>query len=176
MNANDPVHVAAEIERVIQSLTAFADPDVAARGRELARLIMLFYGAGLSRVVDLARDESGEPRPFIERLAADPLVSNLLVLHDIHPHSAAERIGRALAAVQQALPAGTTLSLVSCAHGRARVCVSLPDTSRVQADGVRQAIERAVGDAAPEITAIDVDGLPLQLLQILRSPTAVGAG
>jgi hypothetical protein len=175
MSTSDPVHVASEIERVIHSLSTIADPDAAARGRELAQLLMSLYGAGLSRVIQIVRSEGPAAENAIERLAADPLVSSLLTLHDLHPHPPADRIARALSALQQALPAGSTLRLVSCATTRAHVQVTLSEPTRVAPEGLRQAIERAISDAAPDITAIDIDGIPLPLLQILRPPSAAGA-
>ena len=174
MSNSDPVHVASELERVINSLNTIGDPDAAARGRELAQLLMSLYGAGLSRVIEILREEGPAAESAIEQLAADPLVSSLLTLHDLHPHPAADRIARALSALQQALPAGSTLRLVSCAASRAAVQVTLVDPARVAPEVLRQAIERAIGDAAPEITAIDIDGIPLQLLQILRPVSAPG--
>jgi hypothetical protein len=174
MSNRDPVHVASELERVIDSLNTIADPDAAARGRELAQLLMSLYGAGLSRVIEILREEGPAAENAIEQLAADPLVSSLLTLHDLHPYPAADRIARALSALQQALPAGSTLRLVSCAPPRARVQVTLAYSTPVAPEGLRQAIERAMGDAAPEITTIDIDGIPLQLLQILRPPSAAG--
>jgi hypothetical protein len=174
MNSSDPILVAAEIERVIDSLSALPDPDAAARGRELARLLMSLYGAGLSRVLEIAQHETPGGSSVIEQLAVDPLVSSLLVLHDIHPFSPADRITRALNALQQGLPPGSTLSLVSWETDRARVQVTLPEPGRVQGETLRQAIERAVGEAAPEITSIHVDGIPLQLLQIVRPVSKAG--
>ena len=174
MTNRDPVHVASEIERAINSLNTAADPDASAQGRELAQLLMTLYGAGLSRVIEILRGEGPAAAATIERLAADPLVSSLLTLHDIHPHPAPERITRALSALQQALPAGATLRLVSCVVPRAHIEVALADHSPVAPDTVRQAINRAVADAAPEITAVDIDGIPVRLLQILRPPSAAG--
>lgn len=174
MSDRDPVHVAADIERAITSLNTIADPDAAERGRELAQLLMSLYGAGLARVLEILRAEGPAAATTIERLAADPLVSSLLTLHDMHPHPAAERIARALSALQQALPAGAALRLVSCVIPRAQIQVSLADHSPVAPDTLRQAIHRAVADAAPEITAIDIDGIPVRLLQILRPPSAAG--
>jgi hypothetical protein len=174
MSNSDPVHVASEIERVINSLNTIADPDAAARGRELAQLLMSLYGAGLSRVIEILRDDGPAADNAVERLAADPLVASLLTLHDLHPHPPADRIARALSALQQALPAGLTLQLVSCAATRAHVQVTLAGPAAVAPEGLRQAIERAIGDAAPEITAIDIDGIPLHLLQILRPPSPAG--
>lgn len=174
MSNSDPVHVASQIERVIDSLNTIADPDAAARGRELAQLLMSLYGAGLARVIEILRGDGPAAADAIERLAADPLVASLLTLHDIHPHPAADRIARSLSALQQALPAGATLTLVSCEPPRAHVQVTLPQPGRVAPDALHHAIERAIGDAAPEITAIHIEGIAPQLLQILRPASPAG--
>jgi hypothetical protein len=87
-DARDPMSVAADIERAIEKLDALADPHGRAQAQELVRLLMMFYGAGLARVVDIVRSEKGGPRAIVDRLAADELVASLLALHDLHPQPA----------------------------------------------------------------------------------------
>lgn len=67
-------------------------PDTAAReaARELVAALLQLHALGLRRVMDLAAED------VASRFADDALVSSLLLLHDLHPLSAAERLGRAL--------------------------------------------------------------------------------
>ncbi len=88
MSAPDPVAVGAEIEALIASLRQVSGPAAATDAQRLVRLVMSFYGAGLSRMLDIVRADSGGSRPLIERLASDPLVASLLTLHDLQPRSA----------------------------------------------------------------------------------------
>jgi hypothetical protein len=67
-------------------------PDTAAReaARELVGLVLDLHALGLRRVMELAGDDA------ITRLADDALVSSLLLLHNLHPLSATERLERVL--------------------------------------------------------------------------------
>lgn len=172
MSPPEPAHIAAEIERLLASVATDGDAPTAARARELAQLILSLYGAGLERILDIVRGESHDAVAVLDKLAADPLVSSLLALHELHPHPAAQRIGRALAAISPLFPAGTEVTVVAAAGDRAHVQVSRPPAAQTQQAGVRRAIERAIQDAAPEITDVRIDGLPDALLQIMRSPAA----
>ena len=49
---------------------------------ELVRSLMQFYGAAWRRAIELLRESDARALP---RLASDPLVSAILVLHDLHP-------------------------------------------------------------------------------------------
>src|SRR5688572_20058038 len=87
MSAPDPVAVGAEIEALIASLRQVSGPAAATDAQRLLQLVMSFYGAGLSRMLDIVRADPGGARPLIDRLASDPLVASLLTLHDLQPRS-----------------------------------------------------------------------------------------
>ena len=172
MSHTDPAQVAADIEKLLASVATLADPRAADRARELAQLLMSLYGAGLCRVVEIVRAEDAGANGVMEKLATDPLVSSLLALHELHPHSARQRIERALTALRPLFPATTEVTLVAAEDDRAHVQVSRPPSAHTQQEIVRRALERAIQDAAPEISVIQIDGLPEALLQIIRSPAA----
>ena len=119
----------------------------------------------------------------VRRLAADPLVANLLMLHDLHPDDVESRIQQALDAVRPYLGshAGGIEFLGVDDEGVARLrlqgsCDGCPSSSLT----VQSAIERAVLEAAPDVVRIDVEGMvapapKTPLLQIgIRRPDADG--
>jgi hypothetical protein len=124
-------------------------------------------------VIEIVRAEDAGANGVMEKLATDPLVSSLLALHELHPHPARQRIERALTALRPLLPAATEVTLVTADHDRAHVQVSRAPSAHTQQATVRRALERAIQDAAPEISVIQIDGLPEALLQITRSPAAM---
>jgi len=166
-------------ERVEQLLASLqeADPRAAEVADELVRCLVDLYGAGLARIVELAGPE------VTGRLADDPLVESLLLVHDLHPLDVDTRIQRALDRVRPYLgshaggveyhgvdAAGVVhLTLAGSCHG----CPSSTVT-------VRLAIERAVAEAAPDTTGIEVEGVTAEpappLLQIGRRPGLDGDG
>ncbi|QUQ64941.1 (Fe-S)-binding protein [Kutzneria sp. CA-103260] len=144
------------VERLLAEFEAVADPTLAARAEELVRTVVEFYGAALERVVELA------PEPVLERLAADGLVSSVLVVHDLHPHSLQQRVQHALDAVRPYLGSHSgDVSLVEITDdGVLRLalggsCNGCPSSMVT----VKLAIEQAIEHAAPEIVRIDVAGV-----------------
>ena len=173
MNDIDAAAVGAEIEIRVRELSAVTDSPAVARAQELVRLLMSLYGAGLSRMLDVVRTERGGPQAVLDRMATDPLLASLLVLHDLHPHSVELRIQRALATLQPYLPASTNVTLMAVERDSVRVTVERSAAGRGEAgDTVRRAIERAIQEAAPEIAAIEVEDLGGPLIQIARASPA----
>jgi hypothetical protein len=166
----DPATIGAEIETLVQKLSALGDSPAKAQAEELVRLLLSLYGAGLSRVLDLIRTERGGPEAVLERFAADPLLASLLVLHDLHPHPVEVRVQRALAGLQPHLPGSVHVTLAAVEAESVRVTVERPTSGPIQAGAtIRAAIERAIQEAAPELTAISIEGLEEPLIQIVRS-------
>ncbi len=160
MSNTDAATVGAGIEALIQKLGALDDSPAKAQAQELARLLMSLYGEGLSRVLDIVRTERGGPQAVLDRLASEPLLASLFVLHELHPHPVDVRVERALARLQPHLPAFTRVTLVAVHHDSVRVTVERATADQCQSGGtVRLAIERAIQEAAPEIAAVHIEGL-----------------
>jgi Fe-S cluster biogenesis protein NfuA len=148
--------VGSRIERLLAELGADADPSVRRRAEELVRLLVDFYGAALARVVDLA------DQPLLERLADDELVASLLIVHDLHPLPTLARVEAALERVRPYLGShagGVQLRGIDqqgvvhlALEGTCNGCQSSTLT-------VKLSIERAIEEAAPEVTGIDVEGI-----------------
>ena len=163
------------IEELLASLRARGGT-AAATAEELVRLLVGMYGDGLAAIV-AALAEEGEPgRAVMDRLAADPLVEGLLLLHGLHPLDVDARIQRALDQVRPYLGShagGVQYLGVSDGVARLRLegsCHGCPSSTVT----VRLAIEGAVQDAAPEVTEVVVEGMTAppepKLLQIGPRP------
>jgi Fe-S cluster biogenesis protein NfuA/nitrite reductase/ring-hydroxylating ferredoxin subunit len=170
--------VGAKVERLV---AAFPDARGRDRAEELVRLVVGLYGEGLERVAAiLARRD---PRLLAE-LAEDDLISGLLLVHGLHPLDVDARVQQALDAIRPYLGShagGVEFLGVDedgVAHLRlAGTCNGCPSSTVT----VRSAIEGAIEQAAPDIAAIDVEGVAappapsaaqLPLLQIGRPPNA----
>lgn len=160
MSHVDPATIGAEIESLIRKMGALGDSQARAQARELMRLLMSLYGAGLSRMLEIVRTEGGGPQAVLDRLASDPLLASLLVLHDLHPHPIDSRVQRALMGLRPHLPADTHLTLVAVDNDSVRLKVEQSADGQARSAGtIRLAIERAIQEAAPEVGAIQIDGL-----------------
>ncbi|GIF00599.1 hypothetical protein [Paractinoplanes rishiriensis] len=137
------------IERLLTELHDSPDPRAAAAGEELTRHLVQLYGDGLARIAGLLGTER------LTELCADPLVSSLLLVHDLHPVPAADRI--------RAVLAGTGVDLLG---------VDDAGRVRLRATGSRCAVrdvESRVRAAAPEVSSVDVATAP-PLLRISLRP------
>ena len=147
--------VGERIEALLSDLRSGPGADLAAAsGEELVRLVVGYYGDALARLVAIADVE------FVHQLAADPMLEGLLILHGLHPLGVEERIEAALERVRPYLGshAGGVAFLGvedGVAHlrldGSCHGCASSSVT-------VRTAIEEAVLQAAPEVSALEVEG------------------
>lgn len=141
------------IERLLEEAEASAGPVAWPRVEALITALVDLYGQGLARIVAHARAAAGDARADLEaRLEGDEIVASLLLLHDLHPVSIEERIGRALARVRDELPDTASLSLVAIEEG----------TATLRAEGGRappvQTVARAVEREAPELAGVRVVG------------------
>jgi hypothetical protein len=117
----------ARVERLIDEADERCLPVVAA--------LVEMYGEGLARVVGSLSSEQ------VAKLAEDPLVADLLLLHDLHPVSVENRVREAIAA------SGAYAVVVGVEGGVARV--------RSADDGRRKTIEAAVIAAAPDLDRVE---------------------
>lgn len=148
--------VGARIETLLGALAAGRDR---AAAEELVAVLVELYGEGLSRIVAAL----GERDPaLLAELADEPQVQGLLLLHGLHPLDANERVSRALDQVRPYLGshAGGVEFLGVDGEGVAHLrlegnCHGCPSSTLT----VRLAIEGAVQDAAPEVTAVRVEGI-----------------
>ena len=165
--ARDLRAVGSRIEELLGQIRATGDPGTAELAEEVVRLVVELYGAGLERTVELAGPQA------LDRLVEDELVASLLVLHDLHPKDTETRVVEALDQVRPYLGShagGVELVGVGTdgvVHLRLEgSCDGCPSSTMT----VKLAIERAIEEAAPEVTAVEVENLTRekepQLLQI----------
>ena len=158
-DAPDPRATSERIERLLADLAANADPRIAERAGELVRLLMELYGAALARVMDIAASDAAGPS-FATRLADDELVASLLIVHDLHPLGTEERVRQALDSVRPYLGShagGVEFLGIDGGVVQLRLegsCDGCPSSTVT----VKNAIERAIADAAPEIAGVAVQG------------------
>jgi Fe-S cluster biogenesis protein NfuA/nitrite reductase/ring-hydroxylating ferredoxin subunit len=157
--AHNPRETSARVEQLLADLSAQADPRVAERAEELVRLLMELYGTALARVMEIAGSEPAGTS-LTDRLADDELVASLLILHGLHPLDTAERVSRALDTVRPYLGShagGVEFLGIDGDVVQLRLegsCDGCPSSTVT----IKNAIEHAIGEAAPEITGVTVEG------------------
>ena len=150
----------ARIDEVLDELSQSALPPVMDRVEELLRSVMTLYGAGLDRVLELVHDAVGED--LVRRLADDEVIGNLLVLHDLHPDDVFTRVQAALDRVRPYLGshAGGVQLLGVDSDGVAHLRLEGScDGCASSALTVQSAIEDAILVAAPDVVAVEAEGM-----------------
>ncbi|MFC4120591.1 hypothetical protein [Nonomuraea zeae] len=133
---------------------------------ELVKELLDLYGEGLGRVMTLVGEEPAA------RLAADELVSPLLLLHDLHPLDTRARVEAALA--------GESADVLAIDGDLVRLRVR-PTGCRSSAAAQAPALRAAVRAAAPEIERVEIELehaepplIPLDTLTVREAPRADG--
>jgi Fe-S cluster biogenesis protein NfuA/nitrite reductase/ring-hydroxylating ferredoxin subunit len=150
----------ANLEGLLEALEKVEDPAARERSTELVQALVELYGAGLERIVALLaeREDSAD---LAEALGGDELVSHLLLLHDLHPVPLEERVRGALDEVRPYLEShGGDVELLSLEEGVVRLrmegsCSGCPSSTAT----LKLAIEDAIQKSAPDVTAIEAEGV-----------------
>ncbi len=153
------------IELLLQEAEQLKDPSGQTLVRAVVQAIMEIHGAGLARILDLMVQAGDAGRVLFGSFAADPLVTNLLLLHDIHPQDAEARVRQALEQVSPVLQVqGGSVELLAFAEGVVRLRVKGSGSSCSSGRTLRQTVEEAITLAAPELTIeIEEDPPPRQV-------------
>lgn len=166
--------VSARVEELLGALNSGGFGGAAPAAEELVGLLVGLYGDGLGQIVTVLRDQGPAGEEMLARLADDPLVESLLLLHGLHPLDVDARIQRALDRVRPYLGSHAGgVEYLGVVDGVARLrlegsCHGCPSSTVT----VQLAITSAVQDAAPEVTEVAVEGMTAppepKLLQIGR--------
>ncbi len=149
-------------ERIDSLLSALgtAGPVAQQRGEDLVALVTNLYGAGLERLLEVLAEAGRFDAVALDALAADELVSGLLLVHGLHPYDVATRVAAALDSVRPYLGShGGDVELLGIDDiGVVTLrflgtCDSCPSSTVT----LQLAVEGAIQAAAPEVTAIQVE-------------------
>jgi Fe-S cluster biogenesis protein NfuA/nitrite reductase/ring-hydroxylating ferredoxin subunit len=150
-----------QVESLIRRIESLPDPAARNSAIELVQALMEFHGAGLERLMEKIAERGEVSYSIFDDLAADPLVSSLLLLYGLHPIPIETRIVQALDKVRPYLDShGGRVELLTVENGIVRLrlegsCKSCPSSSVT----LKLAIEEAIYAAAPDILSIEAEGV-----------------
>ncbi|GAC1538792.1 MAG: NifU family protein [Candidatus Velthaea sp.] len=166
--------MADRVESLLESFESVATPRMARENAEaLVQTLVTLYGAGLERVLTIMDDTlGGKSQDMFAKLCADPFVESLLVLHDLHPFSLADRVRMALDSVRPYLESHEGgIEIVGIENGVAILhmegsCEGCPSSAAT----VKLAVERAILERVPEIREVRADNVtaPAKAVPTLR--------
>lgn len=137
------------------------DPRAQQRVRDIVQAVLDLHGAALQRLLEILHDGGEAGRALLDACGRDDLVSGLLLLHDLHPLDLETRLHQALEGVRPYLHShGGNVELLGIEEGVVRLrlqgsCHSCPSSTLT----MRQTIEEAIYARAPEVVALEVEGL-----------------
>jgi hypothetical protein len=157
-----------ELGHLLDEVRELVPPPAWLRVERALKRVITLYGTGLAHLLEHARETGASQEALDRKLDADELLGSLLVLHGLHPLTTEQRVVRALDAVRTELGLGDdaiVLHEITGAQSSAGPVVRLEAiaglgggsmSTRVAAGIVRRAIEAA----APEVSAVEIAGLP----------------
>lgn len=149
------------IEESIQRIENSSDHAARCAAREVVRTLLDLHAEALTRMFQLLEPSDEYRSRVLDAWNGDDLVRNVLLLHDLHPEDTETRVRRALHSVQPYLDShGGGIELMEASAGVVRVrlegnCQGCPSSTAT----MKSLIETAIYDAAPEVAAIEVEGL-----------------
>ena len=149
------------VDDLVRTLETTADADARSAAQDLVKAVMDLNAAGLTRILQMAQRSGEAGRRLADQFTEDGLVASLLLLYGLHPKDLETRVRGALDKTRPYLKShGGNVELVEIdAAGTVRLrlqgsCHGCPSSAMT----LKNAIEQAIHEAAPDVTAIVVDG------------------
>lgn len=150
----------ARVELLIHEAERLADPQLRDQIQELVGHVLEFHTEGLAKMVDDVAELGSPGRALIDAWSRDAVVSGLLLLHDLHPVDAENRVLGALELVRPYLKShGGNVQFLGLVDGVVHLrleghCHGCPSSTAT----LRNTIEKAIYEAAPDVAGIEVEG------------------
>ena len=160
------------IEALIRKVEEATDPALAATARELVQALMELHGSGLERMLGIVDQAGPDGASTIAAFGRDDLVRSLLLLYGLHPIVIETRVREALEKVRPYLHShGGNVELLGIEDGVVHLrlqgnCHGCPSSAAT----LKQTIEEAIYEKAPDTAGIEVEG------ESERLPPASDAG
>ena len=170
------------IDELVRQIESMSDPGARECAVELLQSLMELNGAGLERMLGMTAEAGAAGAALIDAFARDELVRGLLLLYGLHPVPLETRVAEALVKVRPYLQShGGNVEVLGIEEGVVRLrlqgsCQSCPSSAMT----LKLAIEEAIYEAAPDVTAIEAEGVsdvpaPSGLVPLGRSRKEEGA-
>ena len=149
------------VEELVAAIEETADPNLRAQALELVQTLMDFHGAAIDRMMEITAEKGAAGYEIFDEFAKDDLVGNMLLLYDLHPLDLETRVVRALDKVRPSLNLHEGgVELISINDGTVHLSLQGNcDGCASSAATLKHTIEEAIYAAAPDVAAIEVEGV-----------------
>jgi Fe-S cluster biogenesis protein NfuA len=168
----------AKIDALLQQSESISDPAAKKLIAETISALMDLHGEALSRIVEQVA-QSQRSAETLDAFAADPVISSLLLVYNLHPQSLEERVIAALDSVRPYLAShGGSVELLGVSDEGAvglqmqGSCHGCPSSAVT----LKTSIEKAIYEKAPDVIAIHVQGMETAVVADSTNDHAQGNG
>jgi Fe-S cluster biogenesis protein NfuA len=150
------------LEDLLARVEKISDPAARDITSQIIQTLMEFHSAGLQKILEHLAEAGALGERVIDQLGQDEVVSSLLLLYGLHPVSLEDRVQSALRQARPYLAShgGNVELLEISADGAVHLqmqgsCHGCPSSMQT----LKNSIEQAIYDKAPDVTAIHVAGI-----------------
>jgi Fe-S cluster biogenesis protein NfuA len=146
------------IDQMVRALEEAKDPVLRANAKELVQALMTLHGACLERMLEVVGQSGEAAKSIIDTFASDGVVKSVLLLYGLHPVDIKSRVVEALEKMRRSHSG--TVSFVGIDE-QGMVTLRMGAKSEgcgSSASGLKQAVEQAIYEAAPDISGIIMEG------------------
>lgn len=146
------------IDKMVRALEEAKDPVLRANAKELVEALMALHGACLERMLEVVGQSGESGKSIIDSFARDGVVKSVLLLYGLHPVDITTRVVEALEKMRRSHSG--TVSFVGIDEA-GMVTLSMEGKSEgcgSTAAALKQAVEQAIYEAAPDISGITMEG------------------
>jgi len=143
------------LEALLQQVERWSDPEAQMHVREIVQALLDLHRVGLERLL-------GHLSPAVlDDCAGEDVIAGMLLLHGLHPLELEARVLQALDEVRPYLRShGGNVELLSLDDGVVRLrlegnCDGCPSSAVT----MRQTVEEAILGKAPDVAAVEVEGM-----------------
>ena len=149
------------LEELLRESERSTDPASRVRIREVVSAVLKLHAAGLDRILELLSGvETGNGADLIDTLAADELVSGLLLLHGLHPQTLEDRVDEALEQVRPRLRSrGGSVELLGVVEGTVRLRLGGTAARGPSSGAVQRMVEETLLSRLPDVVAVEFEGV-----------------
>ena len=146
------------IDKMVRALEEAKDPVLRTNAKELVEALMALHGACLERMLEVVGQSGESGKSIIDSFARESVVKSVLLLYGLHPVDVKTRVVEALEKMRRSHTG--TVSFVGIdeagmvtlrMEGKSEGCGST-------SSALKQAVEQAVFEAAPDISGITMEG------------------
>src|ERR687885_1287434 len=170
----DAERVVAQLNALVAELEEYPDTEVRGKALDLVQLILELYGEALRRI--LATLESHPLKDqMLSRMMGDEVVRAILLIHGLLPVELHARVAAALEQLRPYLISqGCDVELIGVEGGRARLRLIRKGSGAPPVAALKEDVERALDEAAPDLLGVDVEGMAEQVEAARKAAELLG--